>query len=101
MYATSLAGMRRALRICLLLPAMAGGMGCMSAPMSERIRLYSAESPATGPAGVPGSGGTGAAGSFGSGGTMGGTTLEGAQVAPGNETQPPKNAPEPAVGPLR
>ena len=38
----------------------------MSAPMSERIRFYSAESPATGPAGVPGSGGTGAAGSFGS-----------------------------------
>jgi hypothetical protein len=58
---------------------------CMAAPMSERIKLYSAESPTTGPAGVPGSGGTGAAGSFGSGGTLGGTTEEGARQTPGGE----------------
>jgi hypothetical protein len=101
MHASPPNGMTEAVRMWLFLSAIASGVGCMSAPMSERIRFYSAESPATGPAGVPGSGGTGAAGSFGSGGTMGGTTAEGAQVAPGNESQPPKRAPEPAVGPLR
>jgi hypothetical protein len=61
----------------------------MAAPMSQRIQPYSAESPATGPAGVPGSGGTGAAGSFGSGGTAGGSTQEGAHAAPGNESSMP------------
>jgi hypothetical protein len=73
-----------------LIPVLAAGVlgtACMSAPVSERVRFYSAESPTTGPAGVPGSGGTGAAGSFGSGGTFGGTTAEGAQN-PGNESVP-------------
>jgi hypothetical protein len=69
----------------VLLLLAASGVACMSAPMSRRFQPYSAESPTTGPAGVPGSGGTGAAGSFGSGGTMGGTTAEGAQT-PGNES---------------
>ena len=74
----------------LLLPALLALVaGCMAAPVSERIRFYSAESPTTGPAGVPGSGGTGAAGSFGSGGTMGGTTAEGAQTTRGNESPIP------------
>jgi hypothetical protein len=76
------------------LPTIATGvacMACMSAPISERVRLYNAESPTTGPAGVPGSGGTGAAGSFGSGGTMGGTTAEAAQETPGNESLEPKH----------
>jgi hypothetical protein len=96
---TRLPGTRtRTMLLGLLLPALACAAACMSAPMSERIRFYSAESPTTGPAGVPGSGGTGAAGSFGSGGTMGGTTEEGAQQTPGNESVAPRRArTQPAV----
>ncbi len=82
---------RRALAL-LLVPGLA--VACMSAPMSERVHFYSAESPTTGPAGVPASGGTGAAGSFGSGGTMGGTTEEGAQQTPANES-PARKRPTP------
>lgn len=69
-----------------LVPILLASAACMSAPFSKRIQPYSAESPATGPAGVPGSGGTGAAGSFGSGGTMAGTTREGATQTPGGES---------------
>jgi hypothetical protein len=79
----------------LLLALFSSGLAvaCMSAPMSERVHFYSAESPTTGPAGVPASGGTGAAGSFGSGGTMGGTTEEGARQTPANEPSPVKRPP--------
>jgi hypothetical protein len=61
-------------------PVPLGLASCVEAPRAE---LMNAESPATGPAGVPGSGGTGAAGSFGSGGTFGGTTEEGARETAG------------------
>ena len=48
-----------------------------------QLGIVNTESPATGPAGVTGSGGTGAAGSVGSGGTMGGTTAEAAHETAG------------------